>query len=358
MWWGAVVFLAVAGPWYVAVMLANPDYGAYFFIEQNFGNFSSSEAATHPEPWHFYIPVLIGGFFPWIAFLPATLANARRRLARDEQGALVYLGLWVATMLLFFSVASSKLPSYLMPLFPALAILVAVSWRDLFTEPAERLHRQTMWALALMAVILTGGFIYAWFFELPDAQAKYKVDVSVYLPGLIVLIGGFVISLALVLRRMYRSGFAAIVAMVVVLVQVLILLVVPAFNPYRTTGDLGRRLDAVLPEGEPIVCLARLKDSVLFYTPRLVHVVKGKSNFRKHMGQEGSAHAVVDMRRYETFNPKIWVGTHVVDSDGGKVVLANRTWLANQDKLSTWALETPPAVQVPERYWQGSKLFF
>ena len=240
LWWGAVVFLAVAAPWYLLIMRANADFGAYFFVQQNFMNFASAES-RHPGSWPFYVPVLIGGFFPWIAFLPTAVGNAIRRRRDDREGALLFLALWGGLVFLFFTVASSKLPAYILPLFPALALLVAVSWRDLLTVSTPRVRRQMLVALGMMALVLLGGFIYAWFFELPDAQAKYEVEVALYLPALFALLGGLFVALALFWRRVYRSCFAAIAGMVVVLMFLLNTMVFPAFNPVRTTGDLGIR---------------------------------------------------------------------------------------------------------------------
>jgi len=289
LWWGTVVFLAVAGPWYVAVMRANADFGAYFFIQQNFMNFASSEAARHAKPWHFYFPILIGGFFPWIAFLPAAVGNVRRKWREDHEGALLFLSLWAGLIFLFFSIASSKLPSYLLPMFPAVAVLVAVSWRDLLIETTPKIRRQMLIALGLMALILLAGFTYSWFFELPDAQAKYKVDVALYLPALLVLLGGLFVALALFWRGLYRSCFAAIASTVVVLMFLLNTMVLPVFSPFRTTGDLGLRLDAVLPEGERIVFYKDLRDSILFYTPRTGRILRNLGEFREHMAQDAPA---------------------------------------------------------------------
>ena len=83
--WGVLIGLLVAAPWYLAVSLRNPDYARYFFIELNFGSFLSKDP-HHPEPFHYYLPVLLAGFFPWSFFLPAALVRAWQRRGEDTNG--------------------------------------------------------------------------------------------------------------------------------------------------------------------------------------------------------------------------------------------------------------------------------
>ena len=78
--WGLLIFLAVAAPWYILMSVRNPDYSEYFFLKQNIGSFLSQQS-RHPKPFYYYIPVLMGGFFPWSLFLPLALFRAIRAKA-------------------------------------------------------------------------------------------------------------------------------------------------------------------------------------------------------------------------------------------------------------------------------------
>ncbi len=326
LWWGAPVFLAVAAPWYVAVMRANADFGTYFFIQQNFMNFVSAES-RHPEAWHFYLPVLLGGFFPWTAFLPVAVTRAVESRSRDSLGRLSFLGLWGGMPLLFFSVASSKLPTYVLPLFPALALLVAVFFSDLLGDQTDRLHRKALVSMAVLATLLASGVVYGLLFELADARAKYRVEASVFLLPIAVLVAGVGLAFVLCWFKRNLACFASIAAMVVMLILVVNVVVVPAFNPQRTTRELGERLDAALPEGERLVFYWDLRESILFYTPRLGIVLGTRVEVMRHMAQREPAHIVVGLDHYRRADPMTWTGTWIVDTDGAKIVLANRPTL-------------------------------
>ena len=137
---GILLFIVIAAPWYVLIILRNRDYGSYFFIQQNLMNFLSSEA-RHSAPFYYYFPVLLAGFFPWSCFLPLALIRAFRvRLIKMDDG-VAFLVVWFLVVFLFFSAASSKLATYLLPMFPAVSCLVGLLWRDLLEDPTPGLRR-------------------------------------------------------------------------------------------------------------------------------------------------------------------------------------------------------------------------
>ena len=142
--WGIVIGLAIAAPWYLAVSLRNPGYAHYFFVELNFGSFLSDQP-HHPEPITYYVPTLLVGFLPWIVFLTVALVHSWRRRLEDTHGGTLYLLAWAGFILFFFSLASSKLQTYILPLFPPLAILVGRVWDEAFVDATPGLRRAMLW---------------------------------------------------------------------------------------------------------------------------------------------------------------------------------------------------------------------
>ena len=115
-----LAFLAVAAPWYVAVFL---DQGRHFLdvfiLNHNVARFTST-VHNHPGPFWYYVPVLLAGLFPWSGLVvPAVWRTSPRASAVDR-----FVVLWLALPLVFFSLAGSKLPGYILPCVPPLAILV------------------------------------------------------------------------------------------------------------------------------------------------------------------------------------------------------------------------------------------
>lgn len=119
------VVLLVAGPWFALVgWKTNGQFLSEFFGTHNVGRFLHP-MENHRGPIWYYIPITLVGFFPWSVFsIPVTL-DVIRRLRRPElfSPAHLFLACWAGVMMGFFSVASTKLPSYVLPAYPALALL-------------------------------------------------------------------------------------------------------------------------------------------------------------------------------------------------------------------------------------------
>jgi 4-amino-4-deoxy-L-arabinose transferase-like glycosyltransferase len=131
-WQGLVVFAAIAFPWYVLVLGANGwAFVQGFVIKHHLTRFAGV-ISGHAGPLWFYLPVALVGFFPWSGFLPRAVwqacAVAHGREARERgDRLLVACACWAGGVFVFFSLAGTKLPSYLFPAFPALALLVGAA---------------------------------------------------------------------------------------------------------------------------------------------------------------------------------------------------------------------------------------
>jgi len=118
-WLPALACAIVAGPWYIAMYL---QHGAVFleelFVKQHFARLYSA-SLQHVQPWYYYLPVLLGGLFPWtplvaLPFVRDKTWDMRRR----------FLLATVLFGIALFSVSANKLPGYLLPLIPAVFVLV------------------------------------------------------------------------------------------------------------------------------------------------------------------------------------------------------------------------------------------
>ncbi|MEO0970821.1 MAG: glycosyltransferase, partial [Cyanobacteria bacterium J06639_18] len=140
---GLLIVGAIALPWYILVALQNgSNYIDSFFGYHNVERFTSV-VNRHSAPWYFYFIVVLVGFAPYAVYLPAAMAKLNfwnlkywRSQPRSQQ-----LGLFALTWFLgvfgFFTIAVTKLPSYVLPLMPAAAILIALFWGDCMISSAK-----------------------------------------------------------------------------------------------------------------------------------------------------------------------------------------------------------------------------
>jgi 4-amino-4-deoxy-L-arabinose transferase-like glycosyltransferase len=118
---GGLLFFALTAPWFVAASLDNPEFAYFFFVQEHWLRFTTKMHHRSQPAWYF-IPVLIAGTWPWLFAVAAGWVAAFRRPGAAFSPAL-FLGLWALVVLAFFSVSGSKLPPYILPLVPALAVL-------------------------------------------------------------------------------------------------------------------------------------------------------------------------------------------------------------------------------------------
>jgi 4-amino-4-deoxy-L-arabinose transferase-like glycosyltransferase len=156
-WWSLLALLVLAAPWFLVVSQRNPEFAHFFFVVQHFQRYLSTAGFDRYQPAWFFVPVMLLGTLPWTTLLPGALQRAWRA-ARDGENGTALLLVWTAFVFVFFSLSHSKLIPYILPLLPAIAVLLA---RHLASLPAPRFARH-LTALALSAGVLAVGLLVLW----------------------------------------------------------------------------------------------------------------------------------------------------------------------------------------------------
>jgi 4-amino-4-deoxy-L-arabinose transferase-like glycosyltransferase len=136
----ALLFLAIASPWYLVMWLRHgTEYLTGFFVGDNLERFATTRF-NDPRPWWFYVPVAGGGLLPWTPMALMWLGPVLQFITRRRDIATVDLRLllWAAIPFVFFTLSIGKQPRYILPVLPPLAMLLASSvmertseWRSL-----------------------------------------------------------------------------------------------------------------------------------------------------------------------------------------------------------------------------------
>ena len=121
---GMAVVILVSGSWYLLAAFRDPDYIKTFLWDHNVLRFlTSRQGIDHSEPIYYLFLILIGGFLPWIFYLPSVLNNLWERRGSEGDEERLFFAVWAATVIVFFSLARNKLGTYILPAFPPLALL-------------------------------------------------------------------------------------------------------------------------------------------------------------------------------------------------------------------------------------------
>ncbi|MBO4707845.1 MAG: glycosyltransferase family 39 protein [Elusimicrobiaceae bacterium] len=143
-----LIFFLICVPPFYMVCKKNPDFFYFFFIQEHFLRYATKMHDRY-QPFWFFIPVIIGGLFPWTAGLFTNIKNYL-----NKQQINLYLILWIVIITLFFSASSSKLIPYILPVFPPLAILIAKNILSLTESGQELTIKIWLWVFTLVTVVL------------------------------------------------------------------------------------------------------------------------------------------------------------------------------------------------------------
>jgi 4-amino-4-deoxy-L-arabinose transferase-like glycosyltransferase len=147
---GVLALLAVVVPWYAAIYAEQGwRFVDDFLLGHNVSRFTST-IHNHPGPFWYYLPLLFAGLFPWSGLLAPAAASLQPRAAADR-----FCLVWLALPLLFFSLAGSKLPGYILPCLAPLAVLMGRGADDLAHGRAGGGRALALIGLALGALVAT-----------------------------------------------------------------------------------------------------------------------------------------------------------------------------------------------------------
>ena len=134
-WLPLVAALVVIAPWAILVHRAQPDFWRYFVVEEHFARFFGGEEAEHPHGPFYFVLTLIWGAAEWLLLSPAIGYGFGKIGVRGEKNSWFrFLICWFAGPFLFLSASSGKLPTYILPCFPAIAIMISAGLFRYFEE--------------------------------------------------------------------------------------------------------------------------------------------------------------------------------------------------------------------------------
>ncbi len=176
--WGMPLAAAITAPWFFAMQRRRPDFLHVFFIEQHFQRFLTQKYHRNAPAW-FYLAVLPGGLLPWTAPALSGLWRAvRRPLGPDARGPA--LAAWSLGVTAFFSISHSKLATYVLPVFPHMAILAAAELERGLPRAAARAQAALGSVLLCAAGVLAAVAIFS-----PTARAAALAFMSAPRAGLL-----------------------------------------------------------------------------------------------------------------------------------------------------------------------------
>ena len=277
-----ILFLAIAAPWFVTVSVANPEFAWFFFIHEHVQRYTST-IHQRSQPWYFFIPVLIAGMLPWIMTLLAALPTAFKRLtAGKDFDPTLFALLWAGFIFAFFSLSGSKLPSYILPIFPALALIAA-------QHLAMMDGRTLAWQLSPLAVLAAAGLA-AVPFTVNLASASIPAELySAQIPWLYAAAATLLAGTATAMYCGWRGnvGRAVVVCAFTGLSATQLLVTSEdSLSPAHSTYHLVQKLKPYLKPNAPFYSVGSYEQTLPFYIKRTVTLVDYQDEMAYGLTQE------------------------------------------------------------------------
>ncbi len=317
----------IATPWYLAMLaIHGADYIAA--AQANTVGRFANPMEGHGGTILFYVPILLLGFFPWSGFLPSAIGHALKdwksfwtttRMAGDEQGLLFFCALWASGIFLFFSISATRLPHYILPLYPPAALLVAVLWSRFFAHPShsELADPPSGLTVSSRVVLITGYLLSGLLVSAPLVYERMKPVIIEHFPaaerigvgpapvamGMVVFLGVVIFRHVIWKEARRTQAFWVLSGMTGVMLLIVILLALPRFGRYfvNPPQELATIAGINLGPDDTLIHFGRKLPSLSFYAKRRVHFINPGEDgkFTPHVNADGRIMVILQNRLRE-----------------------------------------------------------
>ncbi|MEI8037709.1 MAG: phospholipid carrier-dependent glycosyltransferase [Verrucomicrobiota bacterium] len=343
---GTVLLLAVAAPWHVYAARANADFLNFYFVHEHWLRFTTRIHGRF-KPWWFFLPILLVGLFPWVFFARQVLRDALAGgwAARKQNAESWFFLIWVVFIVAFFSKSQSKLVPYILPVFPALAVLFGRTLAGVWQGRRANPLRGGAWAyIATCLLLLLAFFVAPRFF---GEDLKDQPELAAYLPVLQLTLGGTLLlgaaAAALGLRRNHPRLILGAMALAGAGLLVALNLGGSSFEK-TSTKKIALILKPRLKPEDRVYCLGYYAQDLPVYLNRLVSLVDNRgeldfgiaaepaltatrfvvgAEFPSHWARPGTAYAVVRKNSYAAWFASHHLPHRVLADTGHFVLVVN-----------------------------------
>ncbi len=260
---GIPLLVAIVMAWYLPAVLR----GGMSYVEENLFKHTTEayrSGWTHSRPIYFYLYTFPGGFLPWILFLPGAIVHGFTKTMMEKRKGVLFLLVWFIVIFTFFSLSKSKRALYLLPLFPAVSLIVGKSWDDFISSAQNRYWRR--WVAFPVYGLIGFGLVAG--VAIPCAASiKFPSYLLHSLPIAFILVGGSIATWILYRFKNYRAVLFLLVGMVVGGYFYTFRVILPVANPHMSARLMSEEITTRIQPGNKLAIFEGLgTDPYNYYT--------------------------------------------------------------------------------------------
>ncbi|MBN1520943.1 MAG: glycosyltransferase family 39 protein [Candidatus Aureabacteria bacterium] len=278
---GLALFFAVASPWFFLVTWREPSFFRFFFIHEHLVRFLTSEHGR-AEPFYYFFVILLVGFLPWVIYLvPSAMRYLKvfpaSSLKKSENQPFFFLFLWAVMIVGFFSLSGSKLPAYILPIYPAMAIMAGKIMEDSSFDAAEAgKEARIVFASGALLMTLFAAYMVWVVFKKPVLRPLFTF---VFVLGAC-LLGGWVLSAYLFFRRRKRIAAYLVQIMMMLFLETAFIGLFEKAEDFFSGKKVIMKLKEEKKQEDILYCYNSYVQAVPFYLKERVRIV----NWRDELG--------------------------------------------------------------------------
>lgn len=296
---GVSIIGVIIGPW---VVLMSQRIGLDTVIKNAFSESVvrySTEEYGHKQPFYFFLPELIKGFLPYSVFFPATFVYLFSKKVERKHGDRWWLSAWFFTIFVFMSISRCKSARYILPLYPALALMIGGMWSRLSENETNNVYLKK-WTKCTLAIVL--GIILVASIGFPVYTFTHYTKLLPVSIGVGILFSAGIVCRFFIKRlQNHNFSFALIIAFFTIIALVY-MKELTAHNYRHSPGlDLANTVSQHVQKNElyyhevPDECLSPLN----FYMNRLIREIRNERQLSKAFLSNKTIFCIVGKKAYE-----------------------------------------------------------
>lgn len=260
---GILTCVAIVLPWVLAIERRIPGFLRYVFVVETAERLFTDRLGRS-EPFWYFLPIMLGAAFPWTGVVLGGLRSLRRRATASLDRRTVFLSLWIVLPLLLFTLSQSKRPQYILPLVPAVALLIARMWSNAHARmPGATVAGAGLTVLGL--VLASGAKWIPSLFETTDAVRAAIPPTALALGAVSVVAGLVTVTVA-----RHRHAVLLAFALPVTAIPVIGAPLLRAIADDRSTAGLVEAMGPAVTAETELIAVGVYPLSLPFYAERTV----------------------------------------------------------------------------------------
>jgi len=324
---GMVLFVVIVLLWYLpAVFKGGEDYLQATLFKHTIDRYTQGWSKGRPIYYYLYnFPIHC---LPWVFFIPAAVVYGFSREKVEKRGNFLFLFMWFALIFIFFSLSKGKRSIYLLPLYPAVSVMVGKLWDDFISTPMD--HFRNAWIsvplYGLMGGVLFAGAALPWMLSI-----KFPSYLPYGLPITFLLVGGSLVMFVLYRFKNYGAILFLLIGMVAGGYFYTSRVIFPLVNQYKSARFIAQEITTRIQPGEKLAVYGRISTAPFNYYTGIVPILDlaDMKDVFSLLESSERTFCLLDYKNFSQFRkmegrPKVWLISRRMVGDDEIVLVSNR----------------------------------